>query len=123
MGPDPPNKDATHKEEPVNAFEAYRSEVVVEQFPRKIQSLCIWGDQVLAGLQDGSLLFFRNVSGDTGGGKGAWQVCRFDQTHARAFTNAVAQAVSASTQQPATVAGLCRLHTSKCWCGSRHMHR
>jgi hypothetical protein len=75
MGPAAPNNDAAQEDEPANAFEAYRSEVVVEQFPRKIQSLCVWGDQVLAGLQDGSLLFFRNISGDAGSCKGAWQVC------------------------------------------------
>lgn len=81
MGLDPSPIDGAPKEEPVAIFEAYRSEVVVEQFPRKIQSLCIWGDQVLAGLQDGSLLFFRNVPVDVSSGRTSWQVRSLARAH------------------------------------------
>jgi hypothetical protein len=40
------------------AFEAFTSEPVVQQFSRKIECLCSWGNVLLVGLNDGSLLVF-----------------------------------------------------------------
>ena len=45
--------------EDASAFEAYRVETVVDNFGRRIDSLCVWNENVLCGLQDGSLLFFK----------------------------------------------------------------
>lgn len=46
--------------------------MVVKDFPRKIETLCPWGDQLLAGLQEGSLLFFkRSVPGPAPSSDGA----------------------------------------------------
>jgi len=42
--------------------QAYRTEVVVKDFPRKVETLCLWGKQLLAGLQEGSLLFFKRLT-------------------------------------------------------------
>lgn len=57
-----------------SAFEAYRTETVVDNFPRTIASLCLWGEQVLVGLQDGSVLFFQRNAAAAVGQAGAWQV-------------------------------------------------
>ncbi|KIY93011.1 hypothetical protein MNEG_14951 [Monoraphidium neglectum] len=79
-------------------FRAYDVEVVADQFARKINALCVWGRQLLAGVGDGSLLFFEEPpprpaeeasgggSGGGGGGSGApagpappWQVTRLEK--------------------------------------------
>lgn len=73
-----------------HAFRAYDAEVVVDQFARKINALCVWGRTLLAGLADGSLLFFeeqqRQVDRAAGAGTGAaaqadaaWQVTRLEK--------------------------------------------
>lgn len=54
-------------------FEAYVPETVVDRFPRKIECICTWHEQVLVGLQDGSLLFFKRVP-DAADGQLKWQV-------------------------------------------------
>ncbi len=53
----------------------------MDQFARKVEALCVWGDKLLAGLADGSLLFFeqqQRPAGATGASPGgtaaAWQV-------------------------------------------------
>lgn len=64
-GSGPPTAPGTPKRHSVSGttagFEAYRAEPVVAGFGRRIESLCWWQDTVLAGLQDGSLLFFKQV--------------------------------------------------------------
>jgi hypothetical protein len=44
-----------------HAFEAFKPSVVVDDFARKIDALCVWGATILASLSDGSLLFFEQV--------------------------------------------------------------
>jgi hypothetical protein len=62
------------------AFEAYEPSVVVDEFARKIESLCVWGDTLIAGLSDGSLLFFQEQQQGSEQGSGrvlsSWQVTR-----------------------------------------------
>jgi hypothetical protein len=40
-------------------FQAFTLETVVQQSPRKVDSLCAWAGYVLAGLNDGSLLVYK----------------------------------------------------------------
>ena len=59
-------------------FEAF-TDVVIATLSRKIESLCVWQDHVLAGLQDGTLIFFKQPAAGRPGqdGKGEehkWQV-------------------------------------------------
>ncbi|WIA17457.1 hypothetical protein OEZ85_014302 [Tetradesmus obliquus] len=62
------------------AFEAYEPSVVVDEFARKIDSLCVWEDNLIAGLSDGSLLFFQEQQqgSEQGSSRGlsSWQVTR-----------------------------------------------
>lgn len=60
------------------AFEAFEPSVVVDEFARKIGSLCVWNKTVIAGLTDGSLLFFDEQSAEssTGTNISTWQVSR-----------------------------------------------
>ncbi len=67
-----------------SAFQAFSPEVVVDDFGRKIESLAVWRDQLLAGLSDGSLLLLQRPpsapSAAPAAGAGAppraWQVSR-----------------------------------------------
>lgn len=63
------------------SLKAYYVESVVDSFPRKIESLCLWEGQILAALQDGSLLFFRcsPQEGDDAAGLVKWQVSEVGQ--------------------------------------------
>lgn len=60
------------------AFEAFEPSVVVDEFARKIDALCVWKDTLIAGLSDGSLLFFSQQSSDgsAAGDLSSWQVTR-----------------------------------------------
>jgi hypothetical protein len=62
------------------AFEAYEPSVVADEFARKIDSLCVWEDTLIAGLSDGSLLFFNEQQQGSEQGSGrvltSWQVTR-----------------------------------------------
>lgn len=62
------------------AFEAYEPSVVVDEFARKIDSLCVWEDNLIAGLSDGSLLFFQEQQQGSEQGSSrrlsSWQVTR-----------------------------------------------
>ena len=74
---------------PPPAFRAYEPEVVAEGFGRAVGAICAYGDDLLAGLGDGSLLFFSAPTagggggaggGDAaGGGRGPWQVTRVEK--------------------------------------------
>ena len=55
-------------------FEAYRPEVVVECFPRKIECICLWENFVLAGLADGSLIFLQQGGSAKAHDESKWQV-------------------------------------------------
>eukprot|EP00882_Tetradesmus_deserticola_P020833 GHRQ01022517.1.p1 GENE.GHRQ01022517.1~~GHRQ01022517.1.p1 ORF type:complete len:242 (+),score=84.23 GHRQ01022517.1:280-1005(+) len=63
------------------AFEAYEPSVVVDDFARKIDSICVWNDTLIAGLSDGSLLFFQEQqqqgsAQSSGRVLSSWQVTR-----------------------------------------------
>ncbi|KAF6257282.1 hypothetical protein COO60DRAFT_26268 [Scenedesmus sp. NREL 46B-D3] len=68
------------------AFEAYEPSVVVDEFARKIDSLCVWDDTLIAGLSDGSLLFFQEQQQQQGNEQGpgrvlsSWQVTRVQKS-------------------------------------------
>lgn len=73
-------------------FEAFAPRVVVDDFARKIDALCIWGNTLIVGLSDGSLLFFNEqqqqapAGGSGGGGATAlstWQVTRMQKGFAK----------------------------------------
>lgn len=64
------------------AFEAFEPGVVVDEFARKIDSLCVWNNTLIAGLSDGSLLFFeeQNAESSAGASISTWQVTRVQKS-------------------------------------------
>jgi hypothetical protein len=68
-------------------FEAYEPEVVVDQLGKKIECLCPWNKAVIAGLSDGSLLFFEEQPVEqrqsAGGTLSPWQVTRVKKGFAK----------------------------------------
>lgn len=65
-----------------SAFEAFQPSVVVDEFARKIESLCVWEDTLVSGLSDGSLLFFNEQSSEEQGSRvvSTWQVTRVQKS-------------------------------------------
>ena len=68
-------------------FEAYEPEVVVDQLGKKIECLCACKNAVIAGLSDGSLLFFEaqplEQRQSAGGTLHPWQVTRVQKGFAK----------------------------------------
>ena len=60
-------------EAPARGFAADTVETVVQQAPRKVDSLGTWGSYLLAGLSDGSLLIYKQQE-FVGEGSARWQV-------------------------------------------------
>jgi hypothetical protein len=82
------------------AFEAYEPSVVVDEFARKIDSICVWEDNLIAGLSDGSLLFFQEQQQGSEQGSGrvlsSWQVTRVQKN----FGKRGVQQLQALDKQP-----------------------
>jgi hypothetical protein len=58
-------------------FEAFEPSVVVDEFARKINALCVWKNSLVAGLSDGNLLFFNEQRAQVAGSEfSTWQVTR-----------------------------------------------
>lgn len=55
------------------AWEAFRSSVVTDNFSKRIQALDVWGELLLAGLVDGTLVVFAPAKAPAGPGA-PWQV-------------------------------------------------
>eukprot|EP00879_Flechtneria_rotunda_P024756 GHRR01026263.1.p2 GENE.GHRR01026263.1~~GHRR01026263.1.p2 ORF type:complete len:170 (+),score=65.75 GHRR01026263.1:82-591(+) len=69
-------------------FEAFEPSVVVDEFARKIEALCVWGNTLLVGLSDGSLLFFEQQSGGNavGASISTWQVTKVQKNFGKRGT-------------------------------------
>lgn len=80
----------------VDHFQAFRLESVVDNFGRRIESVCTWGQRVIVGLGDGTLLMFerQEQSGPPSASQPAWQVV-FAQ---KAFSRRPVQQMQASVQ-------------------------
>jgi len=84
---------------PASSFEAFEPSVVVDDFARKIEALCVWNGTIIASLGDGSLLFFQEQAADQGGSVptvSSWQVTRAQ----KGFTKRGAQQLQALESQP-----------------------
>lgn len=55
------------------AWKAFESSVVTENFGKRIQALEVWGEQLLAGLVDGTLVVFAPAEAPADPA-GPWQV-------------------------------------------------
>lgn len=83
-------------------FEAFEPRIVVDEFARKIESLCVWKETIIASLSDGSLLFFEEqapaeVKDSTSAPTvTTWQVTRAQ----KGFTKRGAQQLQALESQP-----------------------
>lgn len=86
----------------VASFEAFEPSVVVDDFARKIDAICVWGQKVIASLADGSLLFFEEQlaadqqGSDDGPTVSTWQVTRAQ----KGFTKRGAQQLQTLASQP-----------------------
>jgi hypothetical protein len=81
------------------SFEAFEPSVVVDDFARKIDALCIWNDTIITSLSDGSLLFFQEQPAADQQGSAptvsTWQVTRAQ----KGFTKRGAQQLHALESQ------------------------
>lgn len=68
----------------MTCFEAFEPSVVVDEFARKINALCVWKDSLVAGLNDGNLLFFNEQRAQVAGSDfSTWQVTRVQKHFAK----------------------------------------
>lgn len=85
---------------PPASFEAFEPSVVVDDFARKIEALCVWNESIVASLGDGSLLFFQEQAAADQSGSvptvSTWQVTRAQ----KGFTKRGAQQLQALESQP-----------------------
>lgn len=86
---------------PAASFEAFEPSVVVDDFARKIDAICVWGEKIIASLADGSLLFFEeqpaaDQQADGGPTVSTWQVTRAQ----KGFTKRGAQQLQTLASQP-----------------------
>lgn len=87
---------------PPASFEAFEPSVVVDDFARKIDALCIWKETIIASLSDGSLLLFEQQTeaadheDPSAPTVSTWQVTRAQ----KGFTKRGAQQLQALESQP-----------------------
>lgn len=88
---------------PTSSFEAFEPSVVVDDFARKIDAICVWKETIIASLSDGSLLLFQEQqsAGQLGDQHGAPTVSTWQVTRAqKGFTKRGAQQLQALESQP-----------------------
>lgn len=97
---------------------------MVDDFARKIDAICVWGEKIIASLADGSLLFFEEQPAADQQADGAPTVSTWQVTRAqKGFTKRGAQQLQTLASQPLLLSlsgeqqrvvgsGLLRQHTT-----------